>query len=193
MPPFGETWFRVLKEPEHPVAQIRMAWILENEALDAEEEAEDKQTWTEYAAWFGHPERVQALQRARERQDHPELKTARPMPSSAPFRIVEDYSPYWEMYNAAQAGQPLDTSPDEVAAVEQIRSGNVPLTKVGDLGAKPFSPKPDPAMLAELAGMGIDIATVPGVIANRAKVEAEPEGLVDPSTIDWPDPDDARK
>lgn len=119
MPPFGKRWFRVMRELNygHPVAQLRLHWILLNTQEDRRLDAEHRRNDIEYGGFFANPEVYFKLKGV-------DKKTT--STTENPFGFAIDETEYWKKRDAAMRGKPLVKArrPDIAEMVRQKRTEN---------------------------------------------------------------------
>jgi hypothetical protein len=105
MPPFGKRWFRVLREldHDHPIALLRLHWMMLNMGEDHRLEMERRREEIEYGGFFANPE-VYAHMKGHAKK--------------SPFQVVQDTSEYDRKMDMAARGEvPVGRRRTDVAAL----------------------------------------------------------------------------
>lgn len=140
MEPFGPAWFGVLREVNHPLSELRMRWIFENQLLDRDEAIEQRYVEVEYGGMFSNFElwrKVQESKSGEKAAVASQEAAGQPIIPAGGFRIIQDVTPFWEMYNEAQGGAlDLGETPQELLdELEEIRATSPPLRQPRDIVA----------------------------------------------------------
>jgi hypothetical protein len=121
MPPFGSSWFGVLNEFGHPLADLRLSWILENHFLDQQESRKSKESDLEFAGFLANPSFVSEYLKQRDGKAAPVAEAVR----SEGVKLVTDTSPFWDKMRRVEAGEVVlrPASQDERDALAKVRNG----------------------------------------------------------------------
>jgi hypothetical protein len=128
MPPFGDSWFRVMGELEngHPVAVLREHWMLLNVMEDDRLKWEERKAEIEYGGFFANPEVYFRMKGDKESTDN--------------FEIVRDSSEYDRKLNAASTGAPdVDFRRKDVAEMVRRKRDEMERAQLG-VGLQPPIP-----------------------------------------------------
>jgi hypothetical protein len=111
-PPFGELWFRYLKDTNSIIGQLRLMWIVLNQQKDKEQDYERRKSEIEYGGLFANPEVYFKVVKG----DKEDMSS-----SGEAFKIVYDSSDFDRRLNLAMEGNPEIHEPRPDVA-ERIRA-----------------------------------------------------------------------
>lgn len=145
MPPFGTRWFKVLEEPDHPVAILRLEWMFLNMGEDRRLEDERRKDECEYIGLCAQPGALAHL---------------KGLDGEGPdgFRIVQDTAAYRRKYDAAMTddenfqapqGRRLDVAGRVKEVRERLAAGGIEpiwetLRREAGVDDPMMAPPPDP-------------------------------------------------
>lgn len=126
LPPFGPAWFGVLTETQHPLAALRLMWILHNVWQDRDERVEQRYREVEYGGMFSNPELWHRMDEARKKEkgEIPATEQDGIVMEGSGLKITQDVSPFWQQYRQAvdgtlDMGQPDADLLDALEAAKQ--------------------------------------------------------------------------